>query len=157
MGSNSILAFVLEWGVLIISIFLVFSPFIYLGIRKWKKHLPVNWWQVIGAYLSSFAIYIMWDWWILVKVDDWLLHSVYADANWWRRVLYNPGFKMIFITLIAWPALVFYSCKLMIKEKFTLLNFVLSLIISISLICGLIALYAFVMVVILGQIGSKYF
>lgn len=153
---NPNLAFVIEWGVLIISILLVFSPFIYLGIRKWKKHLLVSWAHVAGAYLLSFVIYPIWDWWILGKVDRYIYDN-YVNSGWLQDAISDPGFRMIFIVVIAWPLLVFYSSKLITKGRFTLLNFIISLGASILLLIALVALWAFLVVVGLGYIGRTYF
>ncbi|MFZ2484390.1 MAG: hypothetical protein WAX80_02650 [Minisyncoccia bacterium] len=153
---NPTLAFVIEWGVLIISILLVFSPFIYLGIRKWKRHLLINWKQVIGAYLSSFAIYFVWEWVILDKLDQFISNN-YINAGWLQNAFFDPGFRMIFVVVITWPLLVFYCSKLVTRERFTLLNFITSFIISILLFCGLVVLLFYAMAAALGYAGSHYF
>ncbi|KKQ83222.1 MAG: hypothetical protein UT07_C0008G0029 [Parcubacteria group bacterium GW2011_GWB1_38_8] len=151
---NPTLAFVIEWGVLIISILLVFSPFIYLGIKKWKKNLPVSWKQVVGAYVSSFAIYFIWEWVILVKIDMWLYNG-FTNTGWLRNVLSGPSFKMIFITMFGWPLLAFYCTKL-IRDKFTFLNLSLTGVFGLIFLILLFILYMFLSVSALVNIGNNY-
>lgn len=152
---NPPLAFVIEWGVLLLSILLVLSPFIYLGIRKWKKHLPISWKQVFISYLSSFAIYFIWELVILDKLDSWIYNS-YVNSGWLQDAFFKPSFRMIFMVATLWPILIFYCTKL-VKEKFTLKNFIVSLVISILFFCGLVVLLFFLMTIAMGSIGRNYF
>ena len=153
---NPILAFVIEWGVLILSILLVFSPFIYLGIRKWKKHLLISWKQIFISYLSSFAIYYVWDWVILNKLDRWIYNS-YINSGWLQDAFFDPSFKMMFIVVIGWPLLIFYVVMALKQGKFTLKNFVLSLIVAIIFFASMVIIWLYLMVIGLGYIGSYYF
>ena len=152
---NPTLAFVIEWGVLILSIILVFSPFIYLGIRKWKKHLPISWKQILASYFSSFLIYYVWDWIILNKLDRYLYNN-YINSGWIQNAFLNPSLKMILILTITWPLLVFYCTKL-VKEKFTLKNFIVSLVISVILFCIIIVFLIFLIGAALTSVGKNYF
>jgi hypothetical protein len=152
---NPALAFVIEWGVLILSILLVFSPFIYLGIRKWKKHLPITWKQIFISYFSSFLIYYVWDWVVLDKLDRWIYNS-YINSGWLQNAFFNPSFRMIFINIITWPLLVFYCTKL-VKERFTRKNFIISLLVAIAMFILLTSILAFMTAWALTNIGSKYF
>ncbi len=153
---NSFLALVIEWGILLISILLVFSPFIYLGIRKWRKHLSVNLWHVIGAYLISFAIYPIWDWWILGKVDR-LIYNNHFSYGWLREAFSDAGFRMIFVVGISWPLFVFYSSILIKKRPYSIWHFVTSLAMFISMIYILWKVAMFLIAVGLGYIGRTYF
>ena len=152
---NLSLAFVIEWGVLIISILLVFSPFIYLGIRKWKWYLSVSWKQIIASYFLSFAIYYIWEWVFLDKLDRFIYNN-YVNTGWLQDAFYNPSFKMIFIVMVVWPLLIFYSTKL-IKEKFTRKNLIMSLITASIFFVLIVLLAVFLAVSRLSIIGNKYF
>src|SRR3989344_4127824 len=123
---NPTLAFVIEWGVLIISILLVFSPFIYF----------------------------IWEWVILVKIDMWLYNG-FTNTGWLRNVLSGPSFKMIFITMFGWPLLAFYCTKL-IRDKFTFLNLSLTGVFGLIFLILLFILYMFLSVSALVNIGNNY-
>lgn len=155
LNPNPTLAFIIEWGVLIISLLLVFSPFIYLGIRKWKRHLPVSWKQVFASYFFSFLIYFVWEWIILNKIDRYIYNN-FINTWWLQSAIGDPGFKMIFIIILGWPTLVFYCIKL-VKGKFTKKNFVISLFIAILGILMLFFITLYWAVVGLAQIANKYF
>lgn len=152
---NPTLAFVIEWGVLIISILLVFSPFIYLGIKKWKKHLQISWKQIFASYFLSFLIYYVWEVVIIGKLDR-FVYKNYINTTWLQDAITNPGFKMIFVVVTMWPILVFYSTKL-VKERLTLLDFFVSLGISTLLFCSFVILLFYLMAVALGYVGRTYF
>src|SRR3989344_2114178 len=145
MTPNPIMEFVVEWGVLLVSILLVFSPFIYLGIRKWRKHLSVTFMQVIGAYLISFFLYVS-EWIVLNKLDVWS-YSNFPNAQWIRDAIFSPFFRTIFITGLAWPALVFYCSVLIKKRPYNVWHFVVSLFISILMLYFLFKLTLFLMAV----------
>lgn len=153
---NPTLAFVVEWGILIISILLVFSPFIYLGFRKWKRNLSVGWLHVIGAYILSFAIYLIWDWWILGKVDKWIYNN-FTNTHWLQQAIFKPSFRMIFIATIGWLIMVFFSSVLIKNKPYNLIHFISALAISIAMFFVLLKVWMFLTVVALGQIGSNYF
>jgi len=131
--------YIAEWLILSISILLVFSPFIYLGVKKWKRHLSVNWWQVILAYILSVLFFYVFDWVILGKLDK-LIYSNYQELGWIQDAITDAGSHMIIIVIIVWPLLVFYCTKL-VKEKLTVLNFVLSLLFALLMFGWLVALY----------------
>ena len=152
---NLSLAFVIEWGILIISILLVFSPFIYLGIRKWKQHLLVNWKHVIGAYLLSFALYSL-HFWVLSKVDS-FLYDNHPNSSWLQHAIANVLFHELFMIIPLWSLLIFYCSKLIIKSRFSLLHFIISLALSILLFFSLIVVTLYLMAVTLGSIGRNYF
>lgn len=152
---NSTLAVIIEWGILILSILLVFSPFIYLGVRKWKKHLLITWKQVFSSYFLSFLIYYVWEFVILDKLDRWIYNS-YINSGWLQDAFLNPSFKMIFIVVIGWPFLVFYCTKL-VREKFVLKSFLISLFIAVVTFIVLISILFFMMAWVLTIVGNKYF
>jgi len=153
---NPTLAFFIEWGVLIISILLVFSPFIYLGIRKWNKHQEISWVDVILSYIQSFIIYFIWEFIIIHKIDRYIYNN-YINTGWLQDAVGDPGFKMIFIVVLGWPLLIFYSIMAIKQGKFTLKNFIVSLVIAIALFASLVSLWIFLVMVGLGYIGRTYF
>ncbi len=115
----------------------------------------VNWKQVIYSYLYSFIIYFVWEWVILNKLDRFIYNN-YINTGWLQDAVTDPGFKMIFVVVISWPMLIFYSMKL-VKEKFSLFNFIVSLTVTMLFFCGLVVLWFYVMVIGLGYIGRTYF
>ena len=149
-------AFVIEWGIFIASIFLVFSPFIYLGFRKWRKNLAVSLWQVVGAYLLSIAIFPTWNWFILGKVDRFIYNN-HQNLSWLQDAVSDPGFKMIFVGVIGWSLLAFYCGVLLKKNPYNLKHFIYSLISTLVLFGILTASTFYLMLIALGSIGRDYF
>lgn len=149
------LAVFLEWGILVVTILLVFSPFIYLGFRKWKKHLPVDIKWVLFSYFCSFWIYIAWDLVLLSKIDRFIYNN-YINTGWLQDAITDPGFKMIFINVLGWPLLVFYCTKLM-KNRFTRRNFILSFLTSLLFFCVLAGILIFAIGAAFAYAGSHYF
>ncbi len=152
---NPTLAFIIEWVFLIVSILLVFSPFLYLGIRKWRRHLSVNWKQVIGAYLVSFAIYPIWDWWLFGKVDRWIYES-YINTHWLQNAFLESSVRIIPVLIIVWPLLIFYSNKL-VKEKIIKKDMIILAFVAIGLFILLLLLLVFMIGWSLTTVGSQYF
>jgi hypothetical protein len=143
---------IVEWLILIVSILVVFSPFIYLGIRKWKKHLSVTLLHVLIGYLFSFCIYSI-NLWAMSSISD-LTYPKYILLE---NVLDDVIFHQIFIVIPIWSLLIFYCSKLIIKNRFSIWHFLVSLIFSILLFSGLVALLFYLMAIGLGYIGRTYF
>ncbi|MEK7176745.1 MAG: hypothetical protein AAB719_00385 [Patescibacteria group bacterium] len=146
---NEPLAFVIQWGLLIVSILLVFSPFIYLGIRKWKKQLTVGWWQVMGAYIASVVIFVFYMYFASSKLGDWLV----AKYPW----LDYPFVEALSHLLLVFPLVlvlsVFYS-TLLIRSKFTILNIIVSILIAAIITWIFILLLPYAVGLMLGYIRS---
>ncbi len=118
------------------------SPFIYLGVRKWKKHLLINWVHITAGYIMSFLIYAF---------------HVWVLSNTSFRQSDNIFFREFFIVIPLWSLLVFYCSKLLVVKPYSIWHFLISLAISIVMFCSLIAVLFYAMVVALGYIGRNYF
>jgi len=127
--------YIAEWLILIVSILIVFSPFIYIGIKKWKWHQMVSWVQVLLAYILSIAIYYIW--WIVISKIDRFIYNNHLLGKWAFDVIDFSAEAMVFSVILIWPFLVFYSTKL-VKGRFTIWTFGLSLLFSLLMLAWLI-------------------
>ena len=118
-----------------ISVLLVFSPFIYLGYRKWKKKLPVSWWMVFGAYFSSALIYVIWNIAIWAALDE-LLRRYYVNYWWLTNALLEGGAGPFFGIIIGWPLSPIYILMAIKPGKRVIINILLSIAISGLLLWG---------------------
>src|SRR5690606_11986979 len=108
---GSPLAEVVGWFIFIASFLIVFSPFIYLGYRKWKKKLPISWLAIILSYLFSFTIYWALEWNLVFLIDD-ILRESYRNSWWLRDAMSDSEARMFFCVIFAWPLTVFYVFKI---------------------------------------------
>lgn len=154
MDSNTILAFIIEWGTLLISILLVFSPFIYLGIRKWKRHLSVNLGYIIAGYILSFLIFLF-IFYIAHRVDRWVYNN-HSDYMWLMNSVGEALSHSILFDPLLWVLLVFY-CNKLLRNRFTILNSFASAIIASLLAWGFVELFIYTAGIVLGYIGRNYF
>jgi len=151
LGENSILAFVIEWGGLILLLALVLAPFYIIRRPRFK---PTKWRHIIGAYVGSFGLFLL-IFWLLGEVDKWIFNNIYG-GEWAQESLLDASFKEVLLLMLIWPLSFFYSIKLLFKELH-LRHFFLALMLAISLFVVLVKVWFFLIAYGLGQIGSQYF
>lgn len=134
-----------------ISVLLVFSPFVYLGYRKWRRHLPISWWMVFLAYIISPIIFWVWSWWIWGLTDS-LLQKYYSNSWWITNALLEGGAGPFFGVIVGWPALIFYVVWIKF-EHFTLKSFLLSTTLAIVMFMALAGLAAYLIAWGLGNLA----
>lgn len=148
---NETLAFLIEWGGLILFLALVLAPFFVLLLKKFR---PTRWHHIVLAYLSSFGILSCLIF-IISTIDTWFLNN-FVNTAWLNDPLDNIIFRSTLPLLSSWPLAIFYSTKLLYK-KFTKKRFFISLGLSILFFITLVVILAYVVVVGLGHIGRTYF
>lgn len=148
------LILVIEWVFFLLSAFFIFLPFAYLGFRKWKRKLSISWWQVILAYLTSLVTFVVCAWFGFWSATE-LTHNYFSNGYDLQSVIENKVFDLIPISVLGWSVLVFY-CYIVLKHgKFTLKNFVISLVVALILLAVFVAIFFFVMVLGLGYASGK--
>ena len=145
------LAFLIEWGGLILVLALVFSPFFIIRLQRFR---PSRWQHILAAYFLSATLLLLTEI-FASKLDRWVYES-FINTGWLQDSIGNIIFKLFFIIPIVYPILIFYSTKLLFG-KFTTLNLAVSLVLSLLFFVSLVALVAYLVAWGLGQIGMNYF
>ena len=133
------LAFLIEWGGLVLVLALVFSPFFLLRLKRFK---PTRWRHVLGAY--AFSVFVF----LLIEalgsfLDGWLNENT-INSGWLTTPLVNITMKEWVFLYIFWPLTTIYSAHILYSElnlKRAVASIFLSLVLYIVL--GLTFLYVF--------------
>ena len=148
---NAQLAFLIEWGGLILVLALVLSPFLVIRLQRFK---PTRWRHIVGAYVGSFVLFLS-----TIKIVDcignWTIEN-FINAGWIQEAITNLLFKEILLSVVIYPLLIFYGTKL-VKTQFTKLNFFTSLFLSVVLFIGLAIILAYATLYFMGQAFMEHF
>lgn len=141
---------IIEWGGALVLFALVILPFVVIRHRFFK---PTRWWTIVGAYISSFVIYIG-SFWLIGLIDQWLIQN-YLNSVELSEAYDNATLKQGLWLLLAWPFLIFYSTKLM-YDSFTEKRFWASVLVTIIFVAIMLVIVVYVMMVGLGQISKNF-
>lgn len=140
---------ILKWGLLSISTLVIFSPFVYLGVRKWHQNKPVYLWHAVTVYLASFLLFIG---------TVWVVASCGKLANTWEvlDVFDSVNSYLFFVCAFLWPLQTFYLAKL-VRNTLTFLNAFVALLIACGIFAGLVLVFAYALAYAFGSILSNHF
>lgn len=127
LTENLPLATLIEWGGLVLVLALVLSPFFIIRLQRFK---PTRWRHIVGAYVSSLAIYFAIEF-LISKIDRWLLEN-FINTSWIQTPFEEILFKITIFLLFFYPISTFYSTK-MLFQRFTKLNLFFSILIAITI------------------------
>jgi hypothetical protein len=115
----------IEWGGMLFLLATTLSPFLIIRHRMFR---PTRWWHIVGAYLVSFVIFVIFSELSLVLSDyDRLteLRYIYHMTNIIRDISSHYYISLI----VAYPILIFYSTKLL-YGPLSRVNFWISIVIA---------------------------
>ena len=148
---NSALAFVIEWGGLLLLLAIVLSPFFIIRLPRFR---PTKWRYIVGAYLGSFLILIV-LFLIFNRINSLIVNNLFRTKQ-LIDAYDNAVLKAFLLPIFLLPLLCFYSIKL-VKQKLQLKEFLYATGSAIVLFFVLLFIFVFIIGYGLGQIGAEYF
>jgi hypothetical protein len=108
---HTVFAPIIEWGGLIVLLFIILSPFLIIRHPYFK---PTRIWHILGAYLGSFAIYLAYTV-VLSEINPWLIRNIFT--SWETRHAFDQADLYLLINLLwIYPLLTFYSAYLLMQR-----------------------------------------
>ena len=101
---NNTIAFLVEWGGLVLFLALVLAPFLIIRHRLFR---PTRIWHIVGAYAGSFGVFIVLMW-VAGKIDEWLLNN-FINTGWIQEASDWSILKNWLLLLFTWPLSIFYA------------------------------------------------
>jgi len=140
---------IIEWGGLLLLLFITFSPFLIIRHRMFK---PTRWRHIVGAYASSFLIFVAI--YQFYNVSGEIFESFLSIGDLYYS--YDMAFiRNIFLPMFIYPLLVFYSAKLL-HETLSKKVLLASMIFSIILFTILFAIAIYFVAYGLGQASYNF-
>jgi len=102
----------IEWGGLILLLFITLSPFLIIRHRIFK---PTRWWHIVGAYASSFALLAL-TIWLFVLTDQWVIEN-YLTTFELSGALDDAFMYLFLLLLFLYPISIFYSGKMLVGKS----------------------------------------
>ncbi len=141
---------IIEWGGMLLFLAIILSPFLIIRNKLFR---PTRWWHIVGAYIGSFLIFLVTEYFLGI-VDQWVLHNLFTTWDLWGA--YNDGgVKGILWLVIIYPTLAFYSAKLL-YGSFTEKRFWLTTASAVLLFITIVLMGGYVMIALVGQALTTY-